>query len=260
VHKLEDALCSQDKLLSRDFHENKDLNLKLEDSFAEIAFLRWMHNDMSVKPCENCNMIMVSYADLWIVHTQVTSQLNGAKLELKELKARSLLLDACTSCPILKSDLETCSIEIKELKQRLDHSSHYKVFSPPCEVCGTLKGKLLHATKENSEVKQEVAYLSACLERTKLSLKMIEDDFRRVEESATKFTYKLGIGFERCEDKGEMSASKFVASSNYQKEEETLKSTKTHCPSNPKPSFNPKREVRKETPKSREEAFICMCL
>jgi hypothetical protein len=65
-----------------------------------------MHSDMSAQPCENCNMVMVNYADLWIVHTEVTSQLKGAKLELKELKARSLFLGACTSCPMLKSDLE----------------------------------------------------------------------------------------------------------------------------------------------------------
>jgi hypothetical protein len=57
--------------------------LKLENSFAEIASLRSMHVDMSAKPCENCNMIMVNYADLWIVHTQVVSQLMGAMLELK---------------------------------------------------------------------------------------------------------------------------------------------------------------------------------
>jgi hypothetical protein len=68
-----------------------------------------------------------------------------------------------------------------------------------------------------------------------------------VEESATKSTYKLGVGFERCEDKGEKSAPKFVPNS-----------TKTHYPSNPKPSFNPKREIRKETPQPREESFICM--
>jgi hypothetical protein len=54
---------------------------------------------------------------------------------------------------MLKSDLLPSSIEIKELKQRLDHSSHYMVFSPPYEVCGSLKGKLLHATKENSKLK-----------------------------------------------------------------------------------------------------------
>jgi hypothetical protein len=98
--------------------------------------------------------------------------------------------------------------------------------------------------------------LTSRLERTVVSEKMIEDDLNHVEESATKSTYKLGVGFEKCEDKGGKSAPKFVASSNYHKEEKTLKSIKTHHRSNPKPSFNPMREVRKETPKSREEAFI----
>jgi hypothetical protein len=92
------------------------LLLSLENSFAEIASLRSMHDDMSAQPCENCNMIMVNDTDLWIVHTQVASQLKGAKLELKDFKYGSLLLGACTSCPMLKSDLDFCSIEIKELK------------------------------------------------------------------------------------------------------------------------------------------------
>jgi hypothetical protein len=112
-----------------------------------------MHDDMSAKPCENCNMIMINYADLWINHTQVASQLKGTKLELKELKAHSLLLGAYTSCPMLKSDLEACSIEIKELKHTIDHSSRYRVFSPSCEICGSIKGKLFHDTKENTELK-----------------------------------------------------------------------------------------------------------
>jgi hypothetical protein len=87
---------------------------------------------------------------------------------------------------------------------------------------------------------------------------MIEDDLSRVKESASNSTFKLGIGFERCEDKGEKSAAKFIPSSNYRKEEKTLKRTKTHYPSNPKPSFNPKREVKRESPKPREEVFVCM--
>jgi hypothetical protein len=78
----------------------------------------------------------------------------------------------------------------------------------------------------------------------------------RVEESATKSTYKLGVGFERCEDKGVKSAPKFVSSCNYHKEEETIKSTKTHYPSSQKPSFNPKGEMRKEIRKPREKAFV----
>jgi hypothetical protein len=33
-------------------------------------------------------------------------------------------------------------------------------------ACVSLKGKLFHATKENTELQQEVAYLTACLEKT----------------------------------------------------------------------------------------------
>jgi hypothetical protein len=100
--------------------------------------------------------------------------------------------------------------------------------------------------------------LTAHLEKTVLSKKMIEEDLSRVEKSATKSTYRLGVGFERCEKKSEKSAYKFVPSSSYHKEEEALKPLKNHYPSNPKPSFNPKKETRKETRKPREEAFICM--
>jgi hypothetical protein len=153
VVKLENALCNQDKLLCRAFCENKKLNLELENSFAEIVSLQLVHDDMSVEPCENYKMIMVNDVDLWIVHTQVASQLKGAKLELRELKTRSLLLDACTSCPLLQSDLEACAVEIKELKHKLDHFSRYSILSSLCEMCGSLKGKLFHATKENTELK-----------------------------------------------------------------------------------------------------------
>jgi hypothetical protein len=97
--------------------------------------------------------------------------------------------------------------------------------------------------------------LTARLEKTALSEKMIEEDLSRVEESATKSTYRLGVGFERCEKKDEKSAPKFVPSSSYHKEEEALKLTKAHYPSNPKPSFNPKREARKETPQADRGSF-----
>jgi hypothetical protein len=240
------------------FRENKKLNLQLECSFSEIASLRSVHDDMSAKPCDNCKMIMVNYADLLLVHAQVTSQLDGVKLELRELKARSLLLGAYTSCPLLKSNLEVCSVEIKELKHKLDHSSCYSVLSTPCKTRASLKGKLFYATKESTELKQKVAYLTSHLERTVVSEKMILDDLSQVEESATKSTYKLGVGFESCENKGVKSAPKFVPSSNYHKEEETIKSTKTHYPSSPKSPFNPKREERKESPKLREEGFVSM--
>jgi hypothetical protein len=106
-------------LLCKVFHENKKLNLELEKSFAEISSLRLMHDDMSAQPCENCNMIIVNYANLWIMHTQVVIQLKGDKLEHKELKACSLLLGACLECPKLKLELDARSLKVKELETKL---------------------------------------------------------------------------------------------------------------------------------------------
>jgi hypothetical protein len=258
VFELENVLCNQDKLICKIFHGNKKLNVELESASSEIATLRFAHDDMSAKLCDNCKMIMVNYADIWLVHSHVASLLDGARLELRELKAHSTLLGACTTCPLLRFDLEATVIKIKDLKHKLDHSSRYTILSPPCKACVSLKGKLFHATKENIELQQEVAYLTARLEKTILSEKMIEEDLSQVEESATKSTYRLRIGFERYEKKDEKSATKFIPSSSYHKEEEALKPTKTHYQFNPKSSFNPKRGVNRESPKSREEAFVCM--
>jgi hypothetical protein len=116
VAEHENALGNQDKFLGKVFRKNKKLNLELESSFSEIASLRSVHDDMSAKPCDRCTMTMVNYADLWLIHSHVAGLLDGARLELKELKARSTLLGACTSCPMLRSDLEATAVEIKDLK------------------------------------------------------------------------------------------------------------------------------------------------
>jgi hypothetical protein len=147
VTELENSLCNQDKLLGKVFHENKKLNLELESDFSEIASLRSARDDMSVKPCDNCKMIMANYVGLWLMHSHVACLLDDARLELRELKTRSTLLGACTSCPLLRSDLEAAAVEIKDLKHKLDNPSRYTVLSPPCEACVSLKGKLFHTTK-----------------------------------------------------------------------------------------------------------------
>jgi hypothetical protein len=128
VAELENVLCNQDKLLCRVFRENKKLNLELENIFSKIASLQSVHDDMSAKPCDNCKMIMINYADLWLVHTQVASQFKGAKLELREL----------LRLKILSAKLITLLAS---------------VLSSPCEMCGSLKGKLFHVTQKNTEVK-----------------------------------------------------------------------------------------------------------
>jgi hypothetical protein len=65
------------------FRENKKLNLEIEIAFSEVASLRFVHDDMSARPCDNYNMIMVNYADLWLIHSHVASLLDRARLKLR---------------------------------------------------------------------------------------------------------------------------------------------------------------------------------
>jgi hypothetical protein len=74
------------------------LNLELESDFSEIVSLQSVHDDMSAKLCDNCRIIMVNYVDLWLVHAKVASQFDDVRLELRELRAHSILLGACTTC------------------------------------------------------------------------------------------------------------------------------------------------------------------
>jgi hypothetical protein len=69
---------------------------------------------MSPKPCDNCKMIMVNYSDLWHIHSHVASLFDHERMELREPKARSTLLGACTTCPLLRSNLEASTVEIKD--------------------------------------------------------------------------------------------------------------------------------------------------
>jgi hypothetical protein len=64
IAELEDALCNRNKLLYKVFRENKKLNIEFESAFSEIVSLRSVHDDISAKPCDNCKMIMINYADL----------------------------------------------------------------------------------------------------------------------------------------------------------------------------------------------------
>jgi hypothetical protein len=100
--------------------------------------------------------------------------------------------------------------------------------------------------------------LIARLEKTTLSEKMIEEDLSWVKESATKFTYLLGVGFERCEKKGERSAPKFVPSSSYHKERKHSNQPKpiTH-PIQGHPSTQREKQGKKSPSQGRKLLFPC---
>jgi hypothetical protein len=227
-------------------HENNYFKANLDGSHIDVSPPKSLHNDMSDKDCDFCLMVTEDLAKLRNVHAQIAGQLESAICELNELKARPSLLGACLECPKLKLELDACSLNVKKLETKLLEKSHVLVTLSPCEFCVSFKGNLVHATNENTMLMQDVAYLTSRLERTKLSEKMIEEDLSRVDECVTCSIHKLGLGYERCEDNGEVY-TKFVSSSTYKDEEQTLKAKQISYPPNPKPSFNPKRAQKQTT-------------
>jgi hypothetical protein len=74
------------------------------------------------------------------------------------------------------------------------------------------------------------------------------------------FYAKLGLSYERCEDKGEIS-TKFVPSSTYKDEEEILKAKQILYPPNQKSFFNLKRAQKQTTNPSMpnlDDVYICI--
>jgi hypothetical protein len=194
------------------------------------------------------------------MYPQVASQLESTICELDELKARPSLLSACLEYSKLKLELGIRSLNVKKLETELLEKSYILVTSSPCEICVSLKDKFVHDINENTMLAQDVAYLTSRLERTKLSEKLIEEDLSRVDECVTRSIHKLGLGYERCEPKGEIS-TKFVLSSTYKDEQETLKAKPIPYPPNPKPSFNPKKVQRQTTNSSMlnlDGVYTCM--
>jgi hypothetical protein len=135
------------------FFMKQEVESCAQNVFSEIASLRSVHDGMSAKPCDNCKMIMVNYTDLWFVHSHVANLLDSARLELRELKTRSMLFGACTSCPLLRYDLEAFAIEIKDLNYKLNYSSHYTILSLCAMHVALLMVSFFHAIKKNTELK-----------------------------------------------------------------------------------------------------------
>jgi hypothetical protein len=102
----------------------------------------------------------------------VASLLDDARLEFRELNTRSTLLGACTTCPSLRSDLEAAVVEIKDLKHKLNHSSHYTILILMFHLAFTLMLRLalLHVIFLSSLMDLTIAHMVLVHERTSLSL------------------------------------------------------------------------------------------
>jgi hypothetical protein len=106
-------------------------------------------------------------------------------------------LGACLECPKLKFELDVRSLNVKKLETELLEKSHSSVTSSPCEVCVSLKGKLVHDTNENTvtpHVSKPHDYVNHMFMRSVDQIRSLESN-SKFSNSGLMWTIRLGCRF-----------------------------------------------------------------
>jgi hypothetical protein len=153
----------------------KELRASLEDGRTRVAELETQNPDakleidsLKVSPvvfdeveCADCPIFLVDLAIFKEKHASKCEELDVLRVELAELKSRSALLGACTSCPVLHKKIDemhayTVSLEAK-LKEPIPTSCS------TCEVHALKNLELAHYVDrlydENNELRKMMGWL-----------------------------------------------------------------------------------------------------
>jgi hypothetical protein len=154
----------------------KELRASLKDARTRVAELETLNLDAKLEidslkaspivsddvECADCSIFLADLSLFKEKHASKCEELDVLKVEVAELKSRSALLGACTSCPVLHAKIDemhayTVSLEAK-LKEPIPTSSY------TCEL-HTLKNlELAHYVDrlqdENDELKKLMGWLS----------------------------------------------------------------------------------------------------
>jgi DNA repair exonuclease SbcCD ATPase subunit len=155
----------------------KELRASLEDARTRVAELETQNLDVKLEidslkaspvvsddvECADCSIFLVDLALFKEKHASKCEELDVLRVEVAELKSRSALLGACTSCPVLHAKIDdmhayTVSLEAK-LKEPIPTS-----FST-CELHALKNLELAHYVDclqdENDELRKLMGWLSS---------------------------------------------------------------------------------------------------
>jgi len=107
--------------------------------------------------CEECSIHMVSISELQSKHAVLVDKFDCAKIELEELRSRSVLLGACATCPILQTELNVAKCHIVQLEK------HTCPVLPECLTCPTFVAEISILKKDNAALEEENTHLRTIL-------------------------------------------------------------------------------------------------
>jgi hypothetical protein len=129
---LGSLLDNRDDMLRESKQMRKELRASLEDARTRVAELETQVLDSKLEvdslkaspvvsnevDCADCSIILADLALFKEKHASKCEELDVIRVEVGELKSRSALLGACTSCPVLHAKVDemhayTVSLETK---------------------------------------------------------------------------------------------------------------------------------------------------
>jgi hypothetical protein len=132
--------------------------------------------------CVDCSVYLVELASLKDKHAYTCDELDVLRVEVAELKSRSVLLGACTSCPVLHGKIDEMHAYIVLLKAKLKEL--VPTSCSTCEVHALKNLELAHYVNrlhvENDELRKMMGWLS----RHEPQLRMMMETYKRQDGQA----------------------------------------------------------------------------
>jgi hypothetical protein len=153
VEELTTALASQDKLLRQAARDRREFRSKYESTLRELESAR---ASVVVSDETECDEYALHMSNITTLQTKYATLLD----ERDELRSRSSLLDACTVCPSLQTELAERDARIALLEK----ASSVSVPAPvQCALCEGLQSALESCRHDKTRIEEENTYLRSVL-------------------------------------------------------------------------------------------------
>jgi hypothetical protein len=132
------------------------------DAKLEIDYLKASPIVSDDVECADCSIFLADLALFKENHASKCEELDVLRVEVVELKSRSALLGACTSCPILHSKIDEMHVYTASLEAKLKEPIPTSCSS--CEMHALKNLELAHYVDhlqdENDELRKLMGWLS----------------------------------------------------------------------------------------------------
>jgi hypothetical protein len=139
-----------------------ELETQVLDSKLEIDSLKASHVVSDDVECADCSIFLANLALFKENHVSKCEELHVLRVEVAELKSRSALLGACTSCPVLHAKIDEMHAYIVSLEAKLKEP--IPTSCSTCELHALNNLELAHYVDrlqdENDELRKLMGWLS----------------------------------------------------------------------------------------------------